>query len=238
MKKELVMNEQVVGKMAELLKEVPVNERDEVVVKAKNLIVEKEKRVKGEDLEKLFDKQIQTLKDRGCPPVILEMLTEQRSQVIEKASKMAFEKGRIPFLAVIPRIYLTIYSQMAMVRNKDKVGYTYLDAKEITDVVKTPDKPYYIFDVEDGEAMLGKAPQDAEKLINKQGRRCVTEVEVIALGIQTDVLSRHFVDATGSRYGSSDGMPGLWLLEGEPELGWYYLFSAVGGWGSASCGSN
>jgi hypothetical protein len=196
------MNEQTVGKLVEVLREVPPKERDEMVVKAKNQLEEEEKesKPKKEDLEKLFDTQIQTLKDRGCPPVIIDMLKEQRDQVLQKASEITIAKKHIPFLPVIPRIYLSIYSQMQMVRNGDKVGYTYLKPSEITDVVETPQDPYYIFDVEDGEAMLGKSPQNAEKAIKQQNWRGLTEVEVIALGIHTDVLSRHYVDAVGSRY--------------------------------------
>jgi len=233
------MNEQAVGKLVEVLREVPLKERDEMVVKAKNQLEEEEKesKPKKEDLEKLFDTQIQTLKDRGCPPVIIDMLREQRDQVLQKASEITIDQKHIPFLPVIPRIYLSIYSQMQMVRNNDKVGYTYLKPSEITDVVETPQDPYYIFDVEDGEAMLGKAPKDAEKAIKQQSWRGLTEVEVIALAIHTDVLSRHYVDAVGSRY-RSDRVPDLWLYDGEPGLDWFSLGSALDRWGAASCRSN
>lgn len=233
------MNEQVVGKLVEVLREVPPDERDEMVVKAKNQLEEEEKesKVKKEDLEKLFDTQIQTLKDRGCPTVIIDMLREQRDDVLEKASEITFAKGHIAFLPVIPRTFLSIYTQMQMVKNGDKTGYTYLKPYEITDVVETPKDPYYIFDVEDGEAMLGKAPQDAEKAITQQNWRGLTEVEVISLGIHTDVLSRHYVDAVGSRY-RSDGVPSLWLGDDRPRLGWLSLGHAADEWGAASCRSN
>src|SRR5712691_4201809 len=49
-----------------------------------------------------------------------------------------------------------------------------------------------IFDIEDGEAMRGKTPEHAEELIMKQGRRGLTEVEVISLGLHTNVLFRHY----------------------------------------------
>jgi hypothetical protein len=233
------MNEQAVGKLVEVLREVPPKERDEMVVKAKNQLEEEEKesKPKKEDLEKLFDTQIQTLKDRGCPAAIIDMLREQRDDVLQKASEITIAKKHIAFLPVIPRAFLSIYTQMQMVRNGDKTGYTYLKPYEITDVVETPQDSYYIFDVEDGEAMLGKSPQNAEKAIKQQNWRGLTEVEVIALGIHTDVLSRHYVDAVGSRY-ESDGVPNLWLSVGRPELDWDYLGGADGEWGAASCRSN
>ena len=228
------MNEQTVEKLVEVLREVPSEKRDEVVVKAKNQLEEEEKesKPKKEDLEKLFDTQIQTLKDRGCPAVIIDMLQEQRDDVLQKASEIPIGKKHIAFLPVIPRTFLSIYTQMQMVRNGDKIGYTYLKPSEITDVVETPADPYYIFDVEDGEAMLGKSPQNAEKTIKQQNWRGLTEVEVIALAIHTDV--RHCVDALGSRCGSA-GVPTLWLHDAEPRLDWVNLDGARDRWGAASC---
>jgi len=203
-------------------------------VKAKNQLEEEEKesKPKKEDLEKLFDTQIKILKDRGCPAVIIDMLQEQRDDVLQKASEIPIGKKHIAFLPVIPRTFLSIYTQMQMVRNGDKIGYTYLKPSEITDVVETPADPYYIFDVEDGEAMLGKSPQNAEKTIKQQNRRGLTEVEVIALAIHTDV--RHCVDALGSRCGSA-GVPTLWLHDAEPRLDWVNLDGARDRWGAASC---
>lgn len=230
--------DQTVEKLVGIFKDMPANEIDEVVASAKKRVSEESKEARKKELETLFDKQIQTLKDRGCPEAIIGMLRGQKPEVIEKASKMTVAKGNLDFLLVISRLALTIYSQMQMVLYDGKAGYNYLDPREITDVVETPDELVYaIYDVEDGQAMLGKAPQDAEKLIKKEGRRCLTEVEVIALGVHTDVLSRHYVDATGSRYESSDQMPSLSLGPGRPELDWNCLDGADEEWGSASCRS-
>lgn len=232
-------NDQLTEKLVGLFEEAADPDNiDTAVAQAKDCLEQKTKQTKRSDLEKLFDSQIATLKNRGCPEAIVEMLQNQCGEVIAKASKMTFEKGRTPFLPVIPRVYLTIYSQMAMVRNGSKAGFTYLDPAEIADLVKTPSKPFYIFNVEDGTAMLGKAPEDAENLIKKQnGRRGLTEVEVIALCVHTNVLSRHYVDATGSRYGRSrDDVPGLYLYAGRPRLDWYYVDRAYPCYGAASCG--
>ncbi len=227
--------EAVVATLTAVLKDVPADDIDGVLASARVRLGEEAKKAKRSDLEKLFDTQIATLKDRGTPEPILNMLANQRGTVISKASEMTFEEGRIPFLPVIPRLYLSIYSQMAMMRKGDKIGHTYLKPSDITDVVETPAEPYYIFDVENGEALRGKAPQNAEKEIKKQGRRGLTEVEVISLGVHTDVLSRHYVDAVGSRC-DSDGVPSLYLYDGEPKLDWVGLGSGGGRWGAASCG--
>lgn len=230
--------EGLVSKLVELFKGIANVEIDEVVKATKDKIIEIGNQIKESELVSLFNNQIQTLKDRGCPEAIVNMLSEQRDSVVEKAKKMVFKEGRVPFLPVIPRIYLSIYTQMAMVKNGSKSGYAYLDAADISDVVEVASKkPYYIFDVEDGTEFLGHSPRNAEKAIKTQdNRRCLTDVEVISLGIHTDVLSRHYVDATGSRC-RSDFVPYLFLFGGKPVLDWNYLGYDVSKWGSASCSS-
>jgi len=228
--------EGLISKLVELFKGIANTEIEEVVKAAKDKIIEIGNQIKESELVS-FNNQIQTLKDRGCLETILNMLQEQRGSVVEKAQKMAFKEGRVPFLPVIPRIYLSIYTQMAMVKYGSNSGYTYLDVAQLSDVADTPNKPYFIFDVEDGTEMLAKSPRDAKKLIEAQdNRRYLIDVEVISLGIHTDVLSRHCVDASGSRY-RSDCVPGLYLSDDKPRLGWCCLDDGNNRWGSASCSS-
>ncbi len=233
--------DKAVDKLVEVFKELGTNVIDEVIGKAKSkfslIAKEDEKKAKKDDLEKLFESQLKTLLDRGCPEAIVEIFKNQRDDVLAKASEMTFAEGHIPFLPVIPRIYRTIYDQMPMVRNGGKIGYTYFDPNEIIDVVEYSNKPYYIFDVENGNVMLGESPEKAEKLIKGEGRRCLTEVEVISLGVHTDVLSHHYVDATGSRSESGDKVPGLYLFDRRPKLFYFYASFPNEKWGSASCGS-
>ena len=230
--------DRAVVKFTNLLREVPQDIRDEVVARAKDRLVAEAKKAKKEDLEKLFDSQIQTLRDRGCPEQIVEMLRGQKVLVIQKAGEMTLGQGNIPFIPVIPRTCLSPYSLMAMVKNGDKKGYTYLNSRAITDEVVTPEDPYYIYDVEDCEAMLGKAPQDAEKAIEKQGRFILTAAETMALCTHGNVLLRHYVDATGSRHGSPNKVPYVFLAYGvRPELHRYDVDGADLKWGSPSCGS-
>jgi len=229
--------EGLISKLVELFKGIANTEIEEVVKAAKDKIIEIGNQVKESELVSLFNNQIQTLKDRGCPETILNMLQEQRGSVVEKAKKVTFKEGRVPFLPVIPKLYLSIYTQMAMVKYGSKSGYTYLDVTQLSDVADTSNKPYFVFDVEDGTEMLAKSPRDAEKLIKAQdNRRCLIDVEVISLGIHTDVLSRHYVDASASRY-ESDDVPGLYPFGDIPKLDWYRLGNSSPEWGSASCSS-
>jgi len=221
-----------------LLREVGLEKFNNMVAEAQNQLLVENRWAKRGCFEQLFDTQIATLEDRGVPKQIVEILQNQRSQVLAKANKMYFDNGCLSFLPVIPRTYLSIYSQMPMVFKSGNAGFTELKPNNITDVIDTPDDPYYIYDIEDGKAMLGMAPmQKAEKLINEQMRFGLTEVEVIALGIHTDVLSKHYVDAVGSRY-YSDGIPYLFLEVGKkPVLSRSHLDVDDNHFGAASCGS-
>lgn len=220
------------------MREVGLDKFNNMVAEARNQLAIEAKWTNRGHLEQLFDTQIATLKDRGVPVPIVNMLQNQRDQVITKASEMSFENGRVPFLPIIPRTYLSIYSQMLMVKNGDKKGHTCLNPTLITDtdMVDAPKDPYYIYDIEDGKVMRGKTPRDAENLIEKQERLGLTEVEVISLGVHTNVLSRHNVDAVGSRYDSDDSVPYLYLNGDGPILSYGYLASINGFWGAASCG--
>lgn len=192
----------------------------------------------GNNLEKLFNSQIATLKDRGVPKQIIEILWDQKGTVLKKASKEAHGDGNIPFLPVIPRTFRSPYDLMTMVRNGGKAGYTHLNPTQIFDVVDAPQEPYYIYDVKDGSSTHGKSPENAEKTFKSQKRSPLTVAEVMALTTHTDVLPKHYVWATGSRYGSADEVPVVYLDGGiRPGLGCDYVNVSRGHWGSASCGN-
>jgi hypothetical protein len=229
--------EVLVAKLTTFFKGLATEEIDDVVTEAKKQATTETVEERKNKLAKLFDSQMETLKTRGCPQVILEAFQNKKNEVLEKAVVMEISEGNIPFVPVIPRIYLGIYGLMPMVRNGDKVGYTCLDPNEITNKVETPKGPYFIYDVENGKDMLGKPPEKAEKLIKEQNRSCLTADEGIALCIHTNVLPEHYVDCTGSRYGRAGRVPGVYLDGFGPELDWGDADSSVGEWGSASCGS-
>lgn len=202
-------------------------------------------RIERYKLDKLFNSQIQTLKSRNTPRQIVAMLENQRGAVVARALDMYFKNGHIPFLPVIPKDILSINAQMRMVKNSQRTGRKinhYDHPVVVTDMFETPERPYYIFDIEDGTATLNKSPLDAQNLINKQGRRGLTEVEVIGLAIHTDVLTRqtrHYLWAVGSRAdefadGTQDGVPSLDITGGRPELCWIEYVSTASYRGSPS----
>jgi len=238
-KKELCKDQRegLIAKLTAFFKGLEVEVIDDVVAEAKKQATAETVEERKNGLTKLFDSQMETLKSRGCPQAILEAFQNLRDAVLSKAAEMEIPKGHIPFVPVIPRIYMGVYGLMPMVRNGEKVGYTYLDPNEITDQVETPKNPYFIYDVENGKDMLGKSPEKAEKLITEQKRSCLTDDEGIAVCIHTNVLSEHYVDCTGSRYKRVDRVPIVYLGGGGPRLDWVSFGHSSDGWGSASCRS-
>ena len=227
----------VVEKLAALFKDLLPQDIDDVVAQAKDQasaqVLEDRKRYLGQ----LFDSQMRTLEDRGCPKAIIEMLQKKRDEVLARATKMEIPEGNIPFLPVILRSYLGIYGLMPMVRNGDKAGFTYLDPNEIFDNESAPKEPYFIYDVEDGRATLGKSPEKAEEIIKGQSRLCHIPDEDIALAIYTNVLSDHYLWSTGSRYKDANDVPLVCLGDGRPRLSWGSADDSHVRWGSASCRS-
>ena len=191
-------------------------------------------------LNKLFEVQLEKLESLGTPQVILEYFQNKKDKVIATAERFKSSEGRIPFLPVIPRGYLGIHVLMSMVKHKGKGGDTDLRWENFSDLVRTPEHPYYALDVEDGTAIRGKCPKDAEKFVKSKGRTCLTTEEVIALCIHTKVLSKPLrADATGSRYRQSY-VPSLYIYskEGGTSLSWIHPINCGFGdhWGSGSCG--
>lgn len=192
--------------------------------------------MKRSELEELGKTQLYILRKRRCPEQIIEMLKEKLPAVVEKALTMMIPDNHLAILPIIKPAYLGYYGLVSLVRNGTKKGYTYINPSLITDKVETPNNLYYMYDVEDGGALCGKSPEDAEKLLKAERRSPLTAAEAIALATYTNVLSRHFVDASGSRCGSG-GVPVLCLCDGGPLLDWHSLGRSYSRWGAASCGS-
>ncbi|MGA9237873.1 DUF5701 family protein [Robiginitalea sp.] len=228
--------EGLVAKLTAFFKGLSGDKIDEAVAQARKLANAETLEERKDKLVKLFESQLEKLKSTGTPQAILEVFQNNTDEVVSKAAEIAVAEGNIPFLPVIPRSYMGIYALMPMVKYNGKVGYIYLDPNELTDVVETPKTPYYAFDVENGKVMLGKSPKDAEKIIKNQKRSCLTADEVIAVGIHSQVLSDHYVDATGSRF-KSDFVPGLCLGDDRPGLRYFNPDRSYDEWGSGSCGS-
>ncbi|MDP2695826.1 MAG: DUF5701 family protein [bacterium] len=235
----------------------------------------------GSELAQLLDDQIAALKLTGRDTSIVDALQDKRSATLKKAlnilkTKYAgdnlnllslAERGIHIVIPVIPRTYCDANSQVTMVRCPKTKGRTEMgnNSKDrftpdnVAHIIRTPQRPYYIFDVEDGREMLGERPEDVIDMIKKcSGRRGLTEVETIALGTHSDVLQHRGINAIGScfrvqpRKRSSDNAIGscprererhhnlravfaLCLDEGRPQLRGNFLDCGFPHWGFPSC---
>ncbi len=246
--------EELIAKLTAFFKGLTTETINDVVAEAKKQAGAETIEDRKNELAKLFDSQMEIIESRlnsmNIPSgLILEKFRKEQDKTIQKMLEVwtryypretiesLARKGRHLGIPVISRGYLGICGLMAIVRNGDKVGYTYLDPNEMTDNEEIPKNPYHIYDVETGKATLGKSPEDAEKIIKKQNRlRHITD-EDIAVCVHTDVLSDHYLWSTGSRCRHSGGVPGVYLSGDRPRLDWRCAGGSDGGWGSASCRS-
>lgn len=199
------------------------------------------------NLEYLWNSQMETLerllkkitKYQRCWQIILEIFQEQRDEVIGKASSMNIRKNCIPFVPVIPQIYLGIPELMSMVSHNNKVGFIHIDPQQIHDEVETPKKPYIIYNVEIGKETLIDPIEKAKTIISKDNRSCLTVAETIALCIHSKVLD-HSLACAGSRYRNANSwwteqIPYISLGHGWPVLDWCVSSYSNFNLGTPSC---
>jgi len=119
----------------------------------------------------------------------------------------------------------------------EKLGIkNYLDLEEMKNLYPQEET---IYDIETGEEMLGKSPEQCEKEFKKQGRRGLNIYEGLAIIRKCpNILKKHYIDLVGSRYKQDVKVPHVYLLDDEPELSSLAFDDSHDGWGSASCRSN
>ncbi len=119
-------------------------------------------------------------------------------------------------------------------------GDNYLDSSLLKDMVKTPDKPYWIYGILNSgrrSSQLADICKDVDiGELEKIGRRGLITVESISLVAQhPGILSIHPIIILSSRYDESKRLPFLSLLYGRPGLSAYWPDDPLPHLGSASC---
>lgn len=234
-------------------KRTPIIKEEEVVEKG---VAEKLKKIEteirradtcGESLRKesdnllektalaLFNRQLQTLKERGCPQIAIDLLQYQQRDVITVVVKKIdilrvvemrpFGEENILFLPVIPERFLSPFTQMEMVCHGEKKGICKLDVSWPGYEYSPSLSPYYIFNV--GVTEEDFSPEGIFK--KRYGREPVARlnvVEIIALAIHKDIdpqLSKA-IDVAGEIYKcreqDKEQTPHLWIEGGQPVLEW------------------
>ena len=116
-----------------------------------------------------------------------------RSYLAILLPEMNVNEKNIPFIPVIPLGDMGIHGLMAMIQHKSRKGSTRIHGSQIFDLmVPEMEKPYFIFDIEDGASTvnrkISKAMQDIR---SKRTRKMLTLQDAIALVVHTDVISKH-----------------------------------------------
>lgn len=211
----------------------------------------KERTEKIHRLFKFFDNQIETLQRLGCSEKVIGILSWQRSNVIGNCLRIRIPPNRIPFIPVITLVQYKLEELMAMVRYgelKGEVGdQAWKERCPIMDTVGSQPflrpyfDPYYAINIEDGTLTKGMSVRQADKKIILAGRSPLTVAESISLCVHTDVLSRHYLWATGSRWESENQIPEISLTDfgNNPQLDHEFVDTDdyhEDLWGIPSCG--
>ncbi len=114
-----------------------------------------------------------------------------------------------------------------------------IDRFQPIDSIELPDpRAYTVFDGKRGEETLGVRPNDSLGIVMSQGRSPLTVDEGVALITQfpRSLEKIHCFQLLGSRCGDKR-VPGLWISEKRPKLGFCWAGNMHTWLGAASCAS-
>ncbi len=196
-----------------------------------------------EKLEKEFNRQVDTLVNKGFPVLtnrkeqeFREIFTPLRKHLIRLAREK-FPEDHIPFIIVPSEKLLSLEKKIPLVEVEGGKGYTALDLSELKTAggIEIPESmAYLIVDVENGKAMLGKSPDNVVKRFKKEKRSPLTAEEGVSLILYyPQILEDHNISLPGSR--PNNGVADLWLSGGWPNLSRSSASYSDARWGSASC---
>lgn len=191
-----------------------------------------------EELSVLFTEQIERVRRVDHRRCVRDSL---KDKLIDLRIPKRSGKGWTPFIIVIPEQLIAVPCQMQNLSHQEQQGKGYLNKGEIIygDGIIRPSVPYFIVDVEDGRANLGKSPTQCEMEIKSADRLALVPVEAIALQLHTSFLQDHNMEISGARYnGELNGSRiGLSLYNNAPTLMTYAHPTEVDRkrWGSGSC---
>ena len=175
--------------------------------------------------KKLKAKQVKAFIDLGSP---------EEMGISEKKFKklVPIPKNKKGALLIVSPQKISVFDQLNLVGIKN-----YLNLAKLKDAVEISDQMvYWIYDVEDGTKMLGKSPENCQRIFKEQHRRGLTVAEAIALYIQSpEILKNHYIDISGSSFDSACVLDLRFSVDG-PWLGYGCAGSARSYYGSPSCG--
>jgi hypothetical protein len=123
--------------------------------------------------------------------------------LVENGKHTKSVESRIPILVVVPHTIVPLSYQLERIRESiDDIQLEHVIKPEWFENAKgvsTPDKPYFLVDVETGYAMKTITPKKCVQSFRDEGRFALTVDEGIALISHfPEVLESHWIDLPGS----------------------------------------
>ncbi len=197
-----------------------------------------------------FDRQLETLVERGYPTLAgmtetewRRLLEPLRACVLEHRTPLDLPtSARVPFVIVVGKKLIPITQTMALTSLNGREGFVSadtadIDAFEPIESVQIPDPTaYVVFDVERGKETLGVRPNDAIEMIAAQGRSPMTIDEGVAFltMFPGSLEKNNCFQLLASRVGDKR-VPGLWISDKRPKLGFCWAGNTHTWLGAASC---
>jgi hypothetical protein len=162
-------------------------------------------------LTELFTEQVNRIRERKFHVAaglserdfIDRLIMPLKELLVGCNTDLKLPENRLPILIVIPSMIVNLSYQLESIR--ENIGDTQLkyiikpEWFERAKGVSTPDKPYLLWDVETGEAMLNTAPKKCVEIFHQKGRLPLTIDEGLALVTHfPEVLTSHWIDLPGS----------------------------------------
>lgn len=200
---------------------------------------------------KEFDRQVSTLVTLGYPALLgltdaeLEVAAKPLRDRLAEVSAVAADAAgvdQIPFVLVVSRTVVPYAQAMELTSVAGRAGFADFDPADLDRFVPIPavhvpdGRLYLLLDVDTGSEFLGVRPDDALPALLSQDRSPLTVDEGIALLTQRpDMLRRNkCFQLLASRCGDRR-VPGLWLSQRRPKLGWCWGGNLHTWLGAASC---
>jgi Family of unknown function (DUF5701) len=204
------------------------------------------------DLDKEFDRQLETLLAKDYPKLLgitlkkfkgeLELLKSKLSEV--SMMELDLEQGKLPFVIVVQSDLIKADELMARLNFQGKSGIVSMyprkpeDFKTIEQVVVPGGTAYLLADVDRGKAFLNVIPETALKTILQDKRSPLTINEGIAvLTHHPEFLQKNNCFSLLASRTTDQRVPALWISEKKPKLGWCWDRNPHTWLGSASCGA-
>lgn len=196
-----------------------------------------------------FDRQVQTLVDLGYPALtdrseadLRELLRPLRERVLAFGGLEVPTAERVPFVLVIGKKLVPVTQTMPLTTLANRLGCVSADTADIDrfepiESVTIPDpSAYVVLDVDRGHDTLGVRPDDALVTLTAAARSPLTVDEGIALITQFPqaLEKNHCFQLLGSRCGDRR-VPGLWISDRRPKLGFCWAGNLHTWLGAASC---